>query len=451
MRVLALLVLSTCGLVAASLANADAGPLPDPIWGGPGGDSTAYIGTDILANVSDMATDSYLQPDGKLVMAGIASNPGAQGDIAVARLQAASGAPDPSFGGGDGRVELGLSNATHPHIARDFEGRMLFSAQVSESTAVLGRLTEDGTLDPDFDQDGKKFISTTTILDAATVFYTSPIILPQADGKYLAFATVFRPGPPIFLCAGVIRLNSNGSIDPTFAAGAGRACEAPPYTGLNAAYVLSIAATTAGDLLLAGAAYHAGGAAFDVSVVKLSAEGIRDSSFGTDGWAYVAFDEGGNLIDLADAIQVDALGRIVFGTTLQTDTNSRGAGLARILPNGQPDTSFGLGGKLILGLEPTTPDSQSGTLSLAILPDQQILAGGFEGTGSFLALVSGNGMPNPQFGTAGHFHSPKGTFESMNVTGDYAYSIGSATNPANNHESFAATRRIIPIFRSDFE
>ena len=447
------LLLAACQF-ASQLASADLGPLADPAWGGPASDSTVYVGINLIANNNEFATSSLVQPDGKLVLAGLAlavATPTAQYDLAIARLDATTGTPDASFGGGDGRQNMNLVPSSNPRIAQDSNGRLLVSSQQTQSSALLARLTDDGSFDTSFDQDGKKFISAGTFLDGASELADTPIILPQAGGKYLIFASAYRNGPPFNLCVGAIRLNANGYIDPTFAAGEGRFCKAPVYETLNAAQVLSVGTASDGDLLLAGAAYHSGSSVYDMSVLKVSTEGVPDTTFGEDGWAFVPFDEGGNLIDAASTVATDSSGRIILGGSAYVGTDARAAAIARLTSDGQLDSSFAQGGKMLVDLGPITMFSNYSIVRIAILGADQILLAGPAEEGSFLAMLTENGMFNPQFGVDGRYLSPRATGADMRWTGDYVYSVGSGRNPANNRTEFAASRRIVPLFRGGFE
>jgi uncharacterized delta-60 repeat protein len=434
--------------------RAELGPLPDPAWGGPGSDSTVHVEFDLFANNYDRATSALIQPDGKLVMAGlalVAGTPTAQYDTAIARLNPVDGSLDSSFGGGDGRLNLNIVPSANARIAQDANGKLLLTTGQNEPTALLARLNEDGSYDASFDQDGRKFVSATAFLDGASTISTTPFLLPQAGGKYLVIATVYRPGPPLLICVAAIRLNANGSIDPTFAAGAGRICEAPDYETLNVAQVLGVATASDGDLLLAGAAYHSGSSAYDMSVLKLSTAGLRDASFGEDGWAFVPFDEGGNLIDYASAIAVDVQGRILLAGTAYVGTFARAAAIARLAQDGQLDPAFDQDGRLLMDLGPISTNSTYGIVRIEILEGERILLAGPADEGSFLAMLTDLGTFNTQFGSGGRFLSPRGTNADMQWTGDYAYSVGSGRNPDTNRDAFAATRRIIPLFRAGFE
>ncbi|MEK7257267.1 MAG: hypothetical protein AAB316_21110, partial [Bacteroidota bacterium] len=93
--------------------------------------------------------------------------------------------------------------------------------------------------------------------------------------------------------------------------------------------------------------------------------GLIDNTFGTNGYttfqfANTPFDTDGSVV----ALQQD--GKIVVGGGTSFD-----AGLARLLPNGSFDPSFGNGGKLLA--KPLGFGSTEMTQGLAIQPDQKIL------------------------------------------------------------------------------
>jgi hypothetical protein len=80
-------------IVSAKAGMASDVPTLDPHFGG--ADGIARVGFDVVANGSDMA-EAALLADGKLLLAGTAQTGTGQYDLAFARLDAVSGAPDPA-------------------------------------------------------------------------------------------------------------------------------------------------------------------------------------------------------------------------------------------------------------------------------------------------------------------------------------------------------------------
>jgi uncharacterized delta-60 repeat protein len=88
---------------------------------------TAGTTTIDVGSMIDLAGGALLQPDGKIVVAGSTQG---TGDIAVARLLP-TGAPDTSFGGGDGKatIDFGGVAAFGFAVARQSNGRIVVVGQ----------------------------------------------------------------------------------------------------------------------------------------------------------------------------------------------------------------------------------------------------------------------------------------------------------------------------------
>lgn len=200
----------------------------------------------------------------------------------------------------------------------------------------------------------------------------------QADNKVILVAPCFNiniSGVPF--CA--VRLNENGSTDTTFRGGsAGNGV----FTWFDAGHtggVAGVVVQTDGKVVAAGA-----GPGFDVALVRYNTDGSLDSSFGTAGVVLTNLTPGSN--DQAEKVAMQPDGKIVIvGTTGSAQF------VARYLPNGTLDTSFGTGGiaKTILA-----KDSTEGR-SLAIQTDGKIVAGGLAVSGSYLLTrFNSDGSPD---------------------------------------------------------
>jgi uncharacterized delta-60 repeat protein len=445
-------------VMIAGLARAQGVPLVDPVWGGAGSNGTAYVGFDIGGSFVDFARRALLLPDGRLVMAGFAEiAPSATGesrrDIAITRSQAGTGVPDLGFGGGTGRVTMNLpSSLPSVDIDRFADGKLIFIATQSNSTALVGRLYEDGSVDPGFGLNGRRNLLATNFLDAATELFF-PHVVALADGKSLVVATAYREIPSVRYCIGVMRLNANGSTDMSFGAGTGRVCLAPDSKTVTAAAANAVRVLDDGRLLLAGLAYHSGGAELDMAALVLSAEGAPDANFGTNGWAFVGFDLGGTLDDEANALVVDAGGRILLAGETDTATG-RVVAVARLLPAGELDTSFAQQGKLVLDFSSLLPGSIPHPQSLLVTPERRILVGGYVGSNTFVVSLLNNGVLDPGFGLGGlylHAQNYGWLSEQLLHRGDYLYLIGYGSRAPATSVDFAASRRILPLFRSGFD
>ncbi|MCR6701562.1 MAG: delta-60 repeat domain-containing protein [Dokdonella sp.] len=464
LRVPASLLLSV-GL--AAVATARPVPIPDPGFGGPGG--IARIAFDVGADARDFACAAVI--DGaRPVLAGLASTD-AGVDAAFVRLDA-GGVPDPAFGSaGDGRVSAGLAPA-YPHgdlhLARALDGRLPYLAHAPNlAAAIVGRLHGDGKIDTSFNGSGHRFLGPGFFVDGGIEVQLSRV-LPDADGGVLVLGAALRMTSTATpqICQAVGRLTVAGATDTRFGNGRGSICVAPSRPGQpDRAMAYDGALLADGRIVLAGVAERAGGSGLDMSVIRLLPDGRLDPSFGPghDGWAYVGFDQGGDMTDAAFAVTVDAAGRIVLAGTVRRPTSWE-IGVARLLPSGDPDPAFGLDGRVLLGY------AQYGYLptsfSVYALAGDRILVGGstsdtldsyFQG---FAAVLTSTGRIDPRFGEGGLFvHDAlgapaAGVMQTARVVldGDHLYLIGDLRDQqSSTNTDFAATRFVLPLFHSDFE
>lgn len=149
-----------------------------------------------------------------------------------------------------------------------------------------------------------------------------------------------------------------------------------------------------GKILVAGAAYFADTMA-DFALARYNADGTLDTSFGDQG--VVTTDFAGQH-DLIGSIVVQADGKILAAGT------GSGSRLARYLPNGTLDATFGTGGKVMLAFG-------GGSVMKQQSDGKIVLATGFEVT-----RLLADGTPDPNFGTDGIAY----TTLSANPQQDYA-------------------------------
>lgn len=114
-------------------------------------------------------------------------------------------------------------------------------------------------------------------------------------------------------------------------------------TSPAAAHALTVDAE--GRVVLAGYVTENGNEQF--SIVRLLPDGTYDATFGTNGWVITDFN-GGN--DQANAVAVQPDGKIVAAGFTRNGTDADFA-LARYLPDGSLDASFGAGGRVVTKID----------------------------------------------------------------------------------------------------
>jgi uncharacterized delta-60 repeat protein len=214
-------------------------------------------------------------PNGKLVVAGFSGPEG--GDIQAARLKT-NGALDTAFGtGGKARVDFGDTEFGFA-AARQADGRIVVAGRSLGSGAVVARLRANGTLDPDFDGDGRLMLPGGGEARA---------VLVQPDSKI-----VVTGNPGLSEVTTVTRLNPNGSPDTTF----------------NGDGTATIDFGASGAVLQPdGKIVVAGTAQAGVAVARLNANGSPDATFGAAGKAAVDF----GAATSGNAVALQPNGRIV--------------------------------------------------------------------------------------------------------------------------------------------
>ena len=228
-----------------------------------------------------------LQPDGKLVVSGIAHDSPSgslvnQGDLAVARLTTA-GTLDPTFHGtGQAVFPLaprpdGIPQPLGPTgLAVQADGRLVVSVggqavvnNMYVHEPVVVRLTADGSLDPSFGTSGQVEIAASLVVPSGHDFLGSALAL-QNDGKVVVVGTVDGR-------TAAVRLTTQGSLDPSFG-GHGATTVGAPLAG-NEFPELSVLVLPNGQLLV-GSDIQANAALY-----RINPDGSVDRRFGAGGTA----------------------------------------------------------------------------------------------------------------------------------------------------------------------
>jgi uncharacterized delta-60 repeat protein len=165
-------------------------------------------------NADDFAAAVVLQPDGKIVAAGAALHAGASYDFAAARYNT-DGSLDSSFGvGGKVTIDFFGNGDQALAIARQPDGKLVLAGIAfnlsTDNDFALVRYNIDGTLDSSFGAGGK------VTTDIAGFYDIGNAVAIQADGKIVVVGnavTVSGSG------GALTRYKPDGSLDTTFGSG----------------------------------------------------------------------------------------------------------------------------------------------------------------------------------------------------------------------------------------
>jgi uncharacterized delta-60 repeat protein len=185
----------------------------------------------------------------------------------------------------------------------------------------------------------------------------------DAQGRYLVAGEGLRS-------LAVLRLLPTGELDPSFGSGSGLATVR--HDDVYGSEAWDVTQLADGRIAVAGRAYWAVSptSSGDIAVAVLNPDGSRDTAFGGgDGVTYL---DHGERNDVARSIDVDAQGRIVVGGSSDGSGGASNAILARLLPDGSPDPTFGTDGVAVQSLG----GSYENANDIDVLADGRILAAG---------------------------------------------------------------------------
>lgn len=346
----------------------------------------------------DWAYAAAVQPDGKIVTAGV-SNGAATHDFALARYRP-DGSIDPSFGDG-GKVTTDFKGSFDwaYALALQPDGKIVVGG-VSDASGsgdlALVRYNPDGSLDPGFGKGGR-VIADLRPLSVDTIYG----LAVQPDGKILAGGTTFpdtvvlRPNADFILA----RYLTDGAPDTAFGVGGAVTTDFDQESWDDAR---TLALHSDGSILLGGSTNGGNrpGVLFgadQLSLARYTPQGRLDGSFGDGGTVVI---DGGSMVEAIRALVLSPDGTIVAGGFV--DGEHRGDLLvARFDRHGALDPSFGH-----LGMTVTNFGSRSERLEgIALQPNGGIVAVGQVATGNNADLAAvrydPQGRLDPAFGKDG--------------------------------------------------
>ncbi|HUF61515.1 MAG TPA: Calx-beta domain-containing protein [Verrucomicrobiales bacterium] len=406
----------------------------------------------LLKSGPEMISDAVIQSDGKILVAGFADL-----RLALARYDA-GGTLDPSFGEGGvvitGREGSAGTDGYHigAQLALQSTGRIVLGATVGGFTpeaAEIMRFHPDGSLDSAFGTEGRATIKFREDHLGNELLPRIKDLAVQSDDGIIIGANASSGGNQVPF--GFLRLTAEGAVDMSFGDEGERVVD-PGLVGgtLHALQVLPNDAIVAAG----GSGYELYGLIGDerLAVVRLLPDGSRDETFGSNGvarakvarrWATslsmhvqpdgkivvggkadedsvlvrfsadgsgldpdfhggqaVITDHGGN--DEIRKVLLQSDGKIVTVGFRDLLSGREDFMLARYLPDGSPDSSFGEGGKAAVEFFGMRDQAHTAVL----LPDGRVVAAGLtttpsEGRDFALAGFDAQGALDAGFGENG--------------------------------------------------
>jgi uncharacterized delta-60 repeat protein len=330
-----------------------------------------------------------LQGDGRLVVELSREAPQKEGGVRDIERRLPNGKLDPSFGE-DGRVRVGPGRG----LAVRPDGSILVA------TASCGPKHGSFVL---LDQSGNRVTGFGRKGCGPRIGFSTPYIAVAPGGAiYVAGSATYCPCSPKSIPRyepAVARLLPDGTPDPSFGKGGVvhlRTDLNVPPESFESRSTDGIGPTADGGVVVA---------AGDL-LVKLGPDGALAPGFGKGGQVQLgAFSEALTQLPDGKLVIVAAASEYSFQKPAQMV-------IARFLPDGTPDPSFGTAGKL----EPPQL-SEAGVIALAPAPGEAVLIGGQIGPGEgcsdscyptiFIGRVGSNGQLDPAYGSQGLVELPR--------------------------------------------
>lgn len=310
------------------------------------------------------AFDLLIQPDGKIVVGGVARDADGQSGrdtFALVRYQT-NGGIDPSFGTqGVTLTRIGTGFAAIADLAVTPDGSIVAVGQGQDAQGdpkvALARYSKDGRLESSFNSPmGYQMLG-----PAAYNYGLGAIVL--ADGGVMAAGLSGATADPSGHRFSAVRLSHSGAADPAFD-GDG---SAEYGIGSSSSFANALAGTPDGNWIAAGAATDGDGRQA-MALVRGTPTGALDPSWDGDGIALTRTGDGA----LANDLLVLADGRAVaIGQAMSGDSYS--FALARYRASGSLDPAFGTGGTVATGW---TNFQVARATAGALLPDGRLTVTG---------------------------------------------------------------------------
>ena len=273
-------------------------------------------------------------------------------------------------------------------------GRWTLIFEFDEFTCDLKITFEDNLTPPDTGGGGNPPLPSNPLLDSTfghggVVRYTPDKafgvdVAVDSQDRVVTSGTIIDENGNRHLA--VWRMLSNGGFDPAFGSGGlFQLLDGSESQG-------SRLAIANGDAVLVTGLRNGGTEVSDIAVVKLTSSGALDGSFGTGG--IVTIDDGKT--ERGAGITIDPDNKIVVAGTSRNGNNTNSKILvARLLPGGLPDNTFGIGG---IRLSSGPADSARG-LVVDSLHRPTVL--GQRGNGILIWRLNISGNPDAVFGSNG--------------------------------------------------
>ena len=314
-------------------------------------------------NKNDVVSSVVIQPDGKILVAGVEGSGSNSADVnfAIARYNT-DGVLDISFSV-DGIVTTDFAGEYDEayEVLVQSDGKIVavgISIMNSEAHFAVVRYNTDGTLDHTFGVAGK----------VTTTKGSCKAVAIQPDGKIIVAGSSNNETDSDFT---VLRYNTDGSLDNSFSVDGIVTTDFESGNDQG----LSVVLQPDGRIVVAGRSEKIRfSSEYEFALVRYNTDGTLDNNFSVDG--KVKTDIGVNFSDEAESVVLQPDGKIlVAGTAGMEDNNLKYKGafaVVRYNSDGTLDNTFGPGGKVT-----TLFGASARGMGCAIQPNGRIVVAGY--------------------------------------------------------------------------
>ena len=340
-----------------------------------------------------------LQPDGKIVATCAIYNQNRLfNDILVLRLNA-NGTPDNTFGtNGFEQFYIGDYGDGGTCILVQSDGKIVIGAGT-----YVGSVRHYAVIRMNSNGITDNTFATAGVLKFQVGYsYVNEwptAILQQPDGKILIGGNAWFGNYDM----AITRLKTNGDLDNTF--GGGDGITTIPF-GVNDENVYDIALQPDNKIILAGSASYPPNTF--VALARVDASGSLDNTFDNDGKATYNF---GNPNGQAAAVKLQSDGKILIAGNTYSQATDFDWGMMRFNSQGSLDSTFNGNGKKVY----TITSDYDVANDLAIQSDGKVLMGGLSGGGGTISIIRTNAL-DPMQPNCGNV-SFTGSEENISVSG----------------------------------
>jgi uncharacterized delta-60 repeat protein len=418
-------------------------------------DTTFGNGGEVIAPVSSVLGDfdrgMAVQADGKILVAGLLTSTSGSGKNAVTRSNFAvvrynvDGTLDSSFSGGTVSTPVGLGDATPWAIAVQNDGKVVvvgsavYAKKGSNTYGAVAvvRYNSNGTLDSGFGSGGIVLTAGPDVGYAVSIDGSGKIVVggESAPGDFT-----------------LVRYNTGGTLDTTFGSAHTGIVVTPNFGGgEDIAHALAIQPD--GNIVLAGDSTSSTTA---IAVARYHADGTPDTSFNGNGLVWGLSPAGFTDARGRGVVVQNTGGIVVSGLTYNGTYGTLLVRLVGSGPTaGQVDTTFGGSNTGYALGDPNGPAGTARRIVQA--PDGDLLTAGTTGVNNQNATWQAdvraylpNGTPDTTFGVAGMAAAPhfaSGYYEmgwGVAVEPDGKVVLAGKTGPVGGSAAYPCLARFLP-------